>query len=75
MNLDETIQYYEEKAEAEERSAKLHQRPDGSAKGSGKRYLSCLECAKKHRQIAEWLKELKTYREFSVWLVNAQHRL
>ena len=60
--LDEYIQYCEEVAEAEERSAKLHQRPDKNVKGSGKRYLSCLECAKEHRQLAEWLKELKKLR-------------
>ena len=62
MTLDETIKYYEEKAEAEERNTKLHQRPDRSVKGSGKRYLSCLECAKEHRQLAEWLRELRTLR-------------
>ena len=26
--------------------------------------LSCDECAKQHRQLAEWLKELKQYREY-----------
>ena len=62
MTLDEAIKYYEEKAETEERNAKLHQRPDRDVKGSGKRYLSCLECAKEHRQLAEWLKELKKLR-------------
>ena len=24
---------------------------------------SCSECAKEHKQLAEWLKELKTYRQ------------
>lgn len=62
-SLEEEIKHLEEVAEAEERSAKLHQRPDRSVKGSGKRYLSCLECAKEHRQIAEWLKELKYYKD------------
>jgi hypothetical protein len=62
-SLDEAIKHCEEKAEELERSAKLHQRPDKDIKGSGKRYLSCLECAKEHRQLADWLKELKAYRE------------
>lgn len=62
MTLDEAIKHCEEVAEAEERSAKLHQRPDRSVKGSGKRYLSCLECAKEHRQLAEWLRELQRIR-------------
>ena len=26
--------------------------------------LSCDECAEQHRQLAEWLKELKQYREY-----------
>lgn len=62
MTLDETIKHYDEVAEAEERSAKLHQRPDRGVKGSGKRYLSCIECANDHRQLADWLRELKESR-------------
>ena len=62
MTLEEAIKHCEEVAEAEERSAKLHQRPDRGVKGSGKRYLSCIECAKEHRQLAEWLIELKAWR-------------
>lgn len=70
LSLDEAIKHCEEKAEELERSAKLHQKPDRSVKGSGKRYLSCLECANEHRQLAEWLKELKTRREKDEWLKN-----
>ena len=62
MTLDEAIKHYEEKTEELERSAKLHQRPNKDIKGSGKRYLNCIECAKEHRQLAEWLKELKKLR-------------
>lgn len=64
MNLEETIQYYEERAEAEERRAKLHLRPNRDVKGSGKRYLSWQECAKEHRQLAEWLKRLKRIEDY-----------
>ena len=70
MTLEEAIIHAEEVAEAEERFAKLHQRLDRGIKGSGKRYLSCLECAKEHRQLAEWLRELKAYREI---LANADN--
>ena len=63
MTLDEAIRHTEEVAEAEERRAKLHQRPDKGVKGSGKRYLSCIKCATEHRQLAEWLKELKYYKD------------
>lgn len=59
MTLSETIEYYEKKAKELEQNAKLHQRPDKGVKGSGKRYLSCIECAEKNRQLAEWLKALK----------------
>ena len=31
----------------------------------------CDSCASEHRQLAEWLKELNTYREFADWLVKA----
>lgn len=61
--IDEAIKHWEDVAEAEERKARLYQRPDIGVKGSGKRYLSCLECAKEHRQLAEWLQELKEYKK------------
>ena len=61
-SIDDAIKHCEEVAETEERIAKLHQRPNRGVKGSGKRYLSCLECAKEHRQLAEWLRELQKWR-------------
>lgn len=77
LTIDEAIKHCEEVAEAEERSAKLHQRPDRGVKGSGKRYLSCLECAAEHRQLAEWLRELKEIKHlFSITekLIKANFR-
>ena len=73
MTIDEAIKHCEEIAEAEERSAKLHQRPDRGVKGSGKRYLSCIECANDHRQLAEWLRELKAYR--NIRRILSQNRI
>ena len=29
---------------------------------------NCLECAKEHEQLAEWLKELKDLRAFAKWV-------
>ena len=29
----------------------------------GEEYHKCMECASEHRQLAEWLRELKAYRE------------
>jgi hypothetical protein len=71
LNLEEAIEHCEKKAEELEQSAKLHQRPDKNVKGSGKRYLSCLECAKEHRQLAEWLKELEWRRNAMVEIHEA----
>lgn len=28
-------------------------------------FSNCLECAKEHRQLADWLRELKVYRELT----------
>lgn len=63
MTLDEAIKHAEEVAEEQENNAKNYPRPDKSVKGSGKKYNTCLECAKEHRQLVEWLKELKQLRE------------
>ena len=74
MTIDEAIKHCEEVAESEERIAKLHQRPDRGVKGSGKRYLSCLECASDHRQLAKWLKELKEYKDARVGCEYCKHK-
>ena len=57
MTLDEAIKHCEEVAESEEQKYK-------DWKGDYphlKKIDSCLECAKEHRQLAEWLRELKAY--------------
>lgn len=60
MTLDKTIKYYEEVAEEEEGEAqdlkysKLDWRHEAN---------QCSERAKEHRQVAEWLKDLKQLRE------------
>jgi hypothetical protein len=58
MTLDEAIRHCEEVAEAEEQKYK-EWRDDYSHL---KKIDSCLECAKEHRQLAKWLKELKAFR-------------
>ena len=30
--------------------------------------INCFECAEEHRQLAEWLKELKQLREQTMWI-------
>ena len=56
MSLDEAIKHCEEVAEEKEWQAyKSLSRTDDERMG-------CLECAEEHRQLAEWLRELKKYR-------------
>lgn len=55
MTLDEAIKHCEEKAE------KLRKQAEGEMSFPLNRKSVCLECAKEHEQLAEWLKELKNY--------------
>ena len=60
MTLDEAIKHCEEVAEQKKESiAEYEQNPIHYEKEI--RY--CKECASEHRQLAEWLRELKWYRE------------
>ena len=54
MTLDEAIRHCEYVAEEKEQEAKEAHVLSG---------MDCMECAKEHRQLAEWLRELKAYRE------------
>lgn len=55
MTIDEAIKHCEEVAEAEEQKYKEWKGDYSHLK----KIDSCLECAKDHRQLAEWLKELQ----------------
>ena len=68
MTLDEAIKHEEEAAEKNEKKAKNYPRPDKNVRGSGRKYNDCIECASEHRQLAEWLKELKQLREQTRWI-------
>ena len=62
MTLDEAIKHAEEKAkELRERSDVLSETPAKISRGQ--EISDCLECAEEHEQLAEWLKELKSYKE------------
>lgn len=37
-------------------------------------YESCDECAKEHRQLAEWLRELKDYKDARVGCEYCKHK-
>ena len=61
MTLDEAIAHYLEVAEQNETQAdKIGRQFIGSA--MDKRATDCRECATDHRQLAEWLSELKQWR-------------
>lgn len=56
INLDEAIQHGLEVAEKNEKIADTFEY-------SLKTKLDCKKCASEHRQLTEWLRELKAYRE------------
>lgn len=61
MILDEAIKHAEEVAEEKENEGKLLCQSEGAS-------IGCLTCAEEHRQLAEWLKELKQLREQTRWI-------
>ena len=56
MTLDEAIKHCEEKAEELRRWSAISR--NGSAEEA-----DCLECAREHEQLAEWLKDYKQLKE------------
>lgn len=60
MTLDEAIKHCEEVAEKQENKFSI----SGEFLGNN---VDCKKCAKEHRQLAEWLRELKAYREDTRW--------
>ncbi len=58
MNLDEAIKHCEEVAESKEKQIK-----NGDWEKDSLTERNCIKCAEEHIQLAEWLKELKMYRE------------
>lgn len=63
MTLDEAIIHAEEVAEQKEQEAKEAHVLSG---------MDCLECASEHRQLAEWLKELKAKRKLLSELLDGE---
>ncbi len=59
--LDEAIKYHEQITKIEEQACFLIPEEDGD-------YENHKKCAAEHRQIAEWLKELKELRKQTRWI-------
>lgn len=68
MTLDEAIIHAREVAEEQlRRSGKCTVDDDMCDK-----FSSCLKCAEEHEQLAEWLEELKIYKESNISIKNYQ---
>lgn len=65
MTIDEAIKHAEEVAEEKENEAQDLEYFKLDWKYEAKQ---CSKCAKEHRQLAEWLKELKQLREQTRWV-------
>lgn len=68
MTLDEAIKHCEEVAEKNKNEAQMwHKQTKGRIVDFCDKAMqeenNCIECAKDHEQLAEWLKELKQLRE------------
>ena len=59
LSLDKAIKSYEKIAEENEKDAEQFKR----IKATEDIASYCYECAKEHRQLAEWLRELNAYRK------------
>lgn len=63
MTIDEAIEYAREKAK--------EQRYYANFERNGMMYQSCIKCAEEHEQLADWLEELKAYKEQHQALCNS----
>ncbi len=74
MTIDEAIKHTEKIAEKYESDLKVYENLDEDRSLFKEEENSCKKCVKEHRQVAEWLKELKTLREQTRW-IPASERL
>lgn len=65
ITLDEAIKHCKEAAEQYETQADKWEEEGGERWG---KTLSCRECAREHKQLGEWLIELKKLREQTRWI-------
>lgn len=73
MTLEEAIKHCEEVAEELEKRVKPYQCESINKKlyeVNKKEWDECLECASEHRQLAEWLKELRELRRNRIGRVS-----
>lgn len=63
MSIDEAIKHCEEVAQEKERHLKVYENMDEDRPLFKEEENECKECAAEHRQLADWLKELKSFKE------------
>lgn len=73
MTLKEAIKHAAEEAEEQDKLCKRYDDASGYTRSHNEEIRTsaakrCKECAEKHRQLAEWLKELKQLREQTRWI-------
>lgn len=77
MTIDEAIKHCEEVAEELDMKAGFETDNERYAMSESERD-QCKECASEHRQLAEWLKELKVYKAnregYCSWCSNLKDR-
>ena len=70
MKLDEAIEYAKEVARKNEQEYRYNKCHGGTYYENLAE--SCKKCADEHRQLAEWLKELKAYKEQERWILVSE---
>ena len=68
MTIDEAIKHCEEVAEEKEIDATVYHKA-----GDYEKSKECIWCASEHRQLAEWLKELREYKAERVGCEFCKH--
>lgn len=68
MTIEEAIKHSEEVAEEKDKSVELYK----AVKATEGLITKCEKCAKEHRQLAEWLKELKQLRKQTQYLEQGE---
>lgn len=68
MTLDEAIEHCEEKAKEQDKLATRYEDASGYSRShieslKTDESIKCRACASEHRQLAEWLRELKAYKK------------
>ena len=65
MKIDEAIAQAREVAKTKYRESAVIMIDGNNSFETKSKYNNCIECAKEHEQLAEWLEELKMYKSLS----------